>query len=167
MYQKFGFFFFHSISHDLIRVMIEDLDVSTFGSKMGIIHGTTGDWISNVTDSPASLHFAIANKNYTCETRQELILEKKRKKKKTSRNDRFSCNFDFSPAGPSGINFLKVLDRASTFFDLGWQEKHEKRIVGNLGQAVVFLAPRVRFNTVDQQAILTLIQKFKKQHPGK
>ncbi|XP_043288146.1 uncharacterized protein [Venturia canescens] len=117
---------------DFLSVMIEDLDVSIFGSKMGIIHGTTGDWILNVTDSPASLHFAIANNNYTW---------------------------------PSGMNFLKVLDQASSFLDLSWKKRHENRTVGNLGQVLVFLAPRVHFNTVDQQTILKSIKQFKNRHP--
>ncbi|XP_076168966.1 uncharacterized protein LOC143147535 [Ptiloglossa arizonensis] len=48
---------------DFLAVLIEDLDVSMYGSKMGIIHGTSGQWLLNVTNSP-SLAFETLN-NFT------------------------------------------------------------------------------------------------------
>lgn len=43
-----------------IRALIQDLNVSMYGSKIGIIHGTSGDWLLNITDSP-SLAFETLN----------------------------------------------------------------------------------------------------------
>ncbi|XP_076243007.1 uncharacterized protein LOC143184564 [Calliopsis andreniformis] len=48
---------------DFLAVLIQDLDISMYGSKMGIIHGTSGDWLLNVTNSP-SLAFQTLN-NFT------------------------------------------------------------------------------------------------------
>lgn len=38
---------------DFLAVLIQDLDVSMYGSKMGIIDGTTGNWVLNTTNSPS------------------------------------------------------------------------------------------------------------------
>ncbi|XP_076375423.1 uncharacterized protein LOC117225430 [Megalopta genalis] len=46
-----------------VRVLTQDLDVSMYGSKMGIIHGMSGEWLLNVTNSP-SLVFNTLN-NFT------------------------------------------------------------------------------------------------------
>lgn len=43
------------------RALIDDLDVSMYGSKMGILHGTSGQWLLNVTDSPSLAYHAIYN----------------------------------------------------------------------------------------------------------
>ncbi|XP_053999158.1 uncharacterized protein LOC128887365 [Hylaeus anthracinus] len=48
---------------NFLAVLIQDLDVSMYGSKMGIIHGTSGEWLLNVTNSP-SLAFEALN-NFT------------------------------------------------------------------------------------------------------
>lgn len=46
---------------DLIATLIEDLDVSMYGSKMGILHGTSGQWLLNVTSSPSLAYYTISN----------------------------------------------------------------------------------------------------------
>ncbi|KAG7207191.1 hypothetical protein KM043_008876 [Ampulex compressa] len=46
---------------NFISILIEDMNVSMYGSKLGIIHGTTGAWLLNVTNSPATSFFALAN----------------------------------------------------------------------------------------------------------
>nr|XP_012151290.1 PREDICTED: uncharacterized protein LOC100883936 isoform X2 [Megachile rotundata] len=46
---------------DLLAVLIQDLDVSTYGSKIGIIHGTTGEWLLNVTNSPSLAFETLTN----------------------------------------------------------------------------------------------------------
>ncbi|CAL7941711.1 unnamed protein product [Xylocopa violacea] len=46
-----------------LEVLTQNLDVSLYGSKMGIIHGTSGEWLLNVTNSP-SLVFQTLN-NFT------------------------------------------------------------------------------------------------------
>lgn len=48
---------------DFLAVLVQDLDVSVYGSKMGIIHGTSGEWSLNITNSP-SLVFQTLN-NFT------------------------------------------------------------------------------------------------------
>lgn len=46
---------------DLLAVLIQDLDVSTYGSKIGIIHGTSGEWLLNVTSSPSFAFETLTN----------------------------------------------------------------------------------------------------------
>ncbi|KAK0096904.1 hypothetical protein PV326_003925 [Microctonus aethiopoides] len=46
---------------NFLSVLLEDLDVSMFGSKIGFLHGITGEWILNVTESPSLAHQAIVN----------------------------------------------------------------------------------------------------------
>ncbi|XP_047356971.1 uncharacterized protein LOC124951919 isoform X2 [Vespa velutina] len=46
---------------DFISVLLEDLDVSIYGSKMGILHGSTGNWLLNVTNSPSFAYETIYN----------------------------------------------------------------------------------------------------------
>ncbi|KOC62308.1 hypothetical protein WH47_04066, partial [Habropoda laboriosa] len=46
---------------DFLAVLVQDLDVSIYGSKMGIIHGTSGEWLLNVTDSPSLVFQALNN----------------------------------------------------------------------------------------------------------
>lgn len=48
---------------DFLAILIQDLDISMYGSKMGIIHGTSGEWLLNVTNSP-SIAFQTLN-NFT------------------------------------------------------------------------------------------------------
>ena len=46
---------------------MQDLDVSMYGSKMGVIHGTSGEWLLNVTNSPSTAFQALNNfSNATC-----------------------------------------------------------------------------------------------------
>ncbi|XP_034193344.2 uncharacterized protein LOC117610267 isoform X1 [Osmia lignaria lignaria] len=45
---------------DFLAALIQDLNVSMYGSKIGIIHGTSGEWLLNITDSP-SLAFETLN----------------------------------------------------------------------------------------------------------
>ena len=46
---------------DFLSTLIQDLDVSMYGSKMGIIHGTSGEWLLNVTNSPSIAFQALNN----------------------------------------------------------------------------------------------------------
>ncbi|XP_032678685.1 uncharacterized protein LOC116847627 [Odontomachus brunneus] len=46
---------------DFFATLIDDLDVSMYGSKMGILHGTSGQWLLNVTDSPSLAYYAVSN----------------------------------------------------------------------------------------------------------
>ncbi|XP_012252675.2 uncharacterized protein LOC105684120 isoform X1 [Athalia rosae] len=46
---------------DFLSVMVEDLDVSTYGSRMGLLQGTTGEWLANVTHSPTTIFHALTN----------------------------------------------------------------------------------------------------------
>ncbi|XP_076648482.1 uncharacterized protein LOC143356564 isoform X2 [Halictus rubicundus] len=50
-------------TRDFLAVLTQNLDVSMYGSKMGIIHGRSGEWLLNVTNSP-SLVFDTLN-NFT------------------------------------------------------------------------------------------------------
>lgn len=47
----------------MFRILIQDLDISMYGSKMGIINSTSGEWLLNVTNSP-SIAFQTLN-NFT------------------------------------------------------------------------------------------------------
>ncbi|OAD54861.1 hypothetical protein WN48_06061 [Eufriesea mexicana] len=44
---------------DFLAILIQDLDVSMYGSKIGIIHSTTGEWLLNVTNSPSTAFQAL------------------------------------------------------------------------------------------------------------
>ncbi|XP_011864276.1 PREDICTED: uncharacterized protein LOC105560094 isoform X2 [Vollenhovia emeryi] len=46
---------------DFVAALIDDLDVSMYGSKMGILHGASGQWLLNVTSSPSLAYYAISN----------------------------------------------------------------------------------------------------------
>lgn len=46
---------------DFLAILIQDLDVSMYGSKMGVIHGTSGEWMLNVTNSPSTAFQALNN----------------------------------------------------------------------------------------------------------
>lgn len=46
---------------DFLAVLIQDLDVSMYGSKMGIIHGGSGKWLLNVTNSPSTAFQTLNN----------------------------------------------------------------------------------------------------------
>ncbi|KOX72474.1 hypothetical protein WN51_01574 [Melipona quadrifasciata] len=46
---------------DFLAILIQDLDVSMYGSKMGVIHGTSGEWLLNVTNSPSTAFQALNN----------------------------------------------------------------------------------------------------------
>ncbi|XP_011349315.1 uncharacterized protein LOC105286222 isoform X2 [Ooceraea biroi] len=46
---------------DFIAALIDDLDVSMYGSKMGILHGTSGQWLLNATNSPSLAYYAVSN----------------------------------------------------------------------------------------------------------
>ncbi|XP_014480693.1 PREDICTED: uncharacterized protein LOC106747566 [Dinoponera quadriceps] len=46
---------------DFFATLIEDLDISMYGSKMGILHGTSGEWLLNVTESPSLAYHAVSN----------------------------------------------------------------------------------------------------------
>ncbi|XP_034943326.1 uncharacterized protein [Chelonus insularis] len=41
---------------DFFAVLLEDLNISKFGSKIGFLHGTTAEWLLNITDSPSRVH---------------------------------------------------------------------------------------------------------------
>lgn len=58
-----------------VRVLLQDLDISMYGSKMGIIHGTSGEWLLNVTSSP-SFAFQVINNftNLSCESPYARVL---------------------------------------------------------------------------------------------
>ncbi|XP_044580110.1 uncharacterized protein LOC123262112 [Cotesia glomerata] len=47
-------------TQDFLSVLIEDLNVSLYGSKIGILNGENGDWILNTTDSPSTAHEKIS-----------------------------------------------------------------------------------------------------------
>lgn len=44
---------------DFMSVLVDDLDISVYGSQMGILHGSTGKWLLNVTNSPSSAYHSI------------------------------------------------------------------------------------------------------------
>ncbi|EFN82873.1 hypothetical protein EAI_07317 [Harpegnathos saltator] len=46
---------------NLFATLIDDLDISMYGSKMGILHGQSGQWLLNVTNSPSLAYYAISN----------------------------------------------------------------------------------------------------------
>ncbi|XP_078046277.1 uncharacterized protein LOC144474825 [Augochlora pura] len=46
---------------DFLGVLTQDFDVSMYGSKMGIIHGMSGEWLLNVTNSPSLVFDALNN----------------------------------------------------------------------------------------------------------
>ncbi|XP_071580984.1 uncharacterized protein [Temnothorax nylanderi] len=59
---------------DLVAALIDDLDVSMYSSKMGILHGISGQWLLNVTSSPSLAYYAISNfRNISWPTRIDLV----------------------------------------------------------------------------------------------
>ncbi|KAL6440867.1 hypothetical protein ACFW04_003353 [Cataglyphis niger] len=46
---------------NFIATLIDDLDISMYGSKMGILHATSGQWLLNMTDSPSLAYYAVSN----------------------------------------------------------------------------------------------------------
>ncbi|XP_015126293.1 uncharacterized protein LOC107047901 isoform X2 [Diachasma alloeum] len=51
----------HEYTADFLAILLEDLNVSPFGSNIGLIEGTTGEWLLNVTNSFSSAHSEILN----------------------------------------------------------------------------------------------------------
>ncbi|XP_011298010.1 uncharacterized protein [Fopius arisanus] len=51
----------HEYAADFLGVLFEDLNISPFGSSVGIIDGSSGKWILNVTSSFSSAQSAIIN----------------------------------------------------------------------------------------------------------
>ncbi|XP_011700217.1 PREDICTED: uncharacterized protein LOC105457309 [Wasmannia auropunctata] len=59
---------------DFVAALIDDLDISMYGSKMGILHSISGQWILNTTSSPSLTYYAISNfKNISWPTRIDFI----------------------------------------------------------------------------------------------
>ncbi|XP_031849277.1 uncharacterized protein LOC116434747 isoform X2 [Nomia melanderi] len=48
-------------TRDFLALLTQNLDVSMYGSKMGIIHGTSGEWLLNVTNSPSLVFDSLNN----------------------------------------------------------------------------------------------------------
>ncbi|XP_031784515.1 uncharacterized protein LOC100680378 isoform X1 [Nasonia vitripennis] len=48
-------------TRDFLAALVGDFEVSVYGSKMGIVHGESGQWLLNVTGSPSEAHRAIKN----------------------------------------------------------------------------------------------------------
>ncbi|XP_026668550.1 uncharacterized protein LOC108624121 [Ceratina calcarata] len=46
---------------NFLATLLEDLDVSMYGSRMGVIHGTSGEWLLNVTNSPSIAYQELNN----------------------------------------------------------------------------------------------------------
>ncbi|EFN72998.1 hypothetical protein EAG_11290 [Camponotus floridanus] len=46
---------------NFIATLIDDLDISMYGSKMGILDATSGQWLLNVTNSPSLAYHAVFN----------------------------------------------------------------------------------------------------------
>ncbi|KAM0732479.1 hypothetical protein ACS0PU_002021 [Formica fusca] len=46
---------------NFIATLIDDLDISMYGSKMGILHATSGQWLLNMTNSPSLAYHAVSN----------------------------------------------------------------------------------------------------------
>ncbi|KAJ8683489.1 hypothetical protein QAD02_019281 [Eretmocerus hayati] len=44
---------------NFFSVLVQDFDVSAYGSRMGIINGESGEWLLNKTDSPSTVHRSI------------------------------------------------------------------------------------------------------------
>ncbi|XP_058801781.1 uncharacterized protein LOC131670302 [Phymastichus coffea] len=48
-----------SYTADFLAALLDDFDVSIYGSRMGIMHGESGQWLRNMTDSPTDLYRTI------------------------------------------------------------------------------------------------------------
>lgn len=120
-------------TNDFLSVLVEDVDVSLFGSKMGLIHATSGKWLFNLTNSPASVYENLRNL---------------RKMK-----------------WPDGLNYTAVLEGIFDYLEIAWEENRKMANIGNVGQALLVLAPRTRLSASDQQSALNLILKIKQKHP--
>ncbi|XP_011501691.1 PREDICTED: uncharacterized protein LOC105365273, partial [Ceratosolen solmsi marchali] len=118
---------------DFLAALVDDLNVSTYGSKMGIIHGENGKWLLNVTNSPSNVHTAINN------------LSKIK--------------------WPSGVNLSEVFKSILTYLDDRWENNFNKNIIGNYGQAIVFLIPRIKLTNKEVKLALIALNKIKTKHP--
>lgn len=104
-----------------------------FGSKIGFLHGSTGKFILNVTDSPANVH--------------EVIL-----------------NFPLL-SWPTHMNFTNIFREIEQYLTSSWEERLKNHTIGNLGQIIIFLVPRVILIEYEQQIIIKQLKKLKAIHP--
>lgn len=69
-------------------------------------------------------------------------------------------------SGPDGLNYTAVLEGIFDYLEIAWEENRKMANIGNVGQALLVLAPRTRLSASDQQSALNLILKIKQKHPG-
>ncbi|XP_051162873.1 uncharacterized protein LOC127282583 isoform X2 [Leptopilina boulardi] len=118
---------------DFLSVLVEDVDISLFGSKMGLIDATSGNWLFNVTNSPATVYENLRN------------LTKMK--------------------WPERLNYTAILKTVFENLEITWEKNKELFKIGNVGQALLVLAPRIQLNENDEQTALNLIMKIKQKHP--
>lgn len=127
-----------------------------YGSKMGIIDGTSGDWLLNVTNSP-SLAFQTLN-NFTDISCKFPSMNVSTVSIEISKVACFS--------GPTKLNYTRVLETIFAYLNKTWEDNQKHQRIGNLGQVVVLLIPLGYMSNDDKHFALTLLQQIKYNHPG-
>ncbi|XP_039308640.1 uncharacterized protein LOC105198717 isoform X2 [Solenopsis invicta] len=121
---------------NFVAALIDDLDISMYGSKMGILHGTSGQWLLNVTSSPSLTYYALSNfKNISWPTR-----------------------LDFIVILNAISNYLNVTAQAK------WNQQ-QHHTIKSFGQVIVILAPLTQFSETDQQTIIKVLKEIKHFYP--
>lgn len=149
------FYFYNSVC---FRTLIQDLDVSMYGSKMGIIHGTSGEWLLNVTNSPSIAFQALNNfTNTTC---------------KIDCFIKIFITFFYVIVnnifiGPTKFNYTRVLETVSIYLERTWEYNYKNQIIGNFGQVVILLIPLAHMSNNEKESVIILLRQLKHAHPGK
>ncbi|XP_023246318.1 uncharacterized protein LOC106647810 [Copidosoma floridanum] len=118
---------------DFLAVLVEDFDVSAYGSRIGMVHGETGQWLLNVTSSPSDAHRAI------------YLLK----------------NIEW----PTDMKLHLVFESVLGYLDGFWAEKRHSKTIGDMGQAVVLLAPRITMSKAEVDLALSALRRLKDRHP--
>lgn len=50
----------------VFRTLIEEADISYYGSKIGLLNGQTGRWLTNISSDIVQLYQELDNDNNTC-----------------------------------------------------------------------------------------------------
>lgn len=123
---------------------------------MGILHGMSGQWLLNATSSPSLAYYAISNfRNISCKSSCCVVQQ-------LSRLTDVTCTY----TGPTRLNFIAILNAASSYLNETWEAKWQQHTIGSLGQAIVILAPLAQLSESDQQTSLKLLKEIKHLHPG-
>lgn len=126
-----------------------------YGSKMGIVHGTSGEWLLNVTNSPSTAFQALNNfTNAMCKICYFVNI--------------FLCMImNGVSLGPTGFNYTRVLETVFAYLNKTWEHNHRNKVIGNFGQVVVLLIPSAHISNDEKKSATTLLRQLKYIYPGK